>query len=209
MKNGRGCRLVAGWLGSALSELHVPARLRVDQDAAGVAAVVGEAGPDEVHVPRDVLHRVDGAVDGHDAAARADVGLEVGVLDGGEPGAPRPTVESKTIVLYCMSAAMSSSGLVGRETPAGACRPGFWLMFGSQMSTSKPFSVPSFWIIASMSTIDWWRKPPERPLTRILYVAAGVGRERAWGSRTPGGPGHPGPPVRRSRRFQPCRPSRP
>ena len=51
----------------------------------------------------------------------------------------RPTVESKTIVLYCLSVARSRNGLVGSETPAGAWRPGLPLMFGSQMSTSKPF----------------------------------------------------------------------
>ena len=70
-------------------------------------------------------------------------------------------------------------------------------MFGSQMSTSKPFSAPSFWNIASTSTIDWWRKPPERPLTRILYVAAGLAvnvvgfqnTRRAWS------PGSTGPTV--------------
>ena len=62
-------------------QLHVPARLRIDQDAAGVAAVVREARADEVHVPGHVLHGVDRAVDGHDAAALAHELLEVGELD--------------------------------------------------------------------------------------------------------------------------------
>ena len=47
-------------------------------------------------------------------------------------------------------------------------------MFGSQMSTSKPFAAPSCWNIHSKSTIDWCRKPPARPFTRILYVANGL-----------------------------------
>ena len=50
-----------------------------------------------------------------------------------------PTVESKTIVLYCLSVFRSRNGLVVSETPAGAWRPGLPPMFGSQMSTSKPF----------------------------------------------------------------------
>ena len=79
-----------------------------------------------------------------------------------------PTVELKTIVLYCLSVARSMNGLVASETPAGAWRPGLALMFGSQISTSKPFSAPSRWIIHSKSTIDWCRKPPARPLMSTL-----------------------------------------
>ena len=52
-----------------------------------------------------------------------------------------PTVEFITIVLYCLSVSRSRNGLVGSETPAGAWRPGLAPMFGSQISTSKPFCV--------------------------------------------------------------------
>ena len=63
-----------------VDELDVAAGLGVDQDAALVAAVAGEAAADQVHVPRHVLHRVGAAVDGDDAAATADVRLQVGEL---------------------------------------------------------------------------------------------------------------------------------
>src|SRR4051812_12625003 len=89
----------------------------------------------------------------------------------------RPTVESNTIVLYCLSVFRSRNGLFGSETPVGVWRPGVPLMFGSQMSTSKPLAAPSCWIIHSKSTIASWRKAPlgpERPVTRILYFALGM-----------------------------------
>src|SRR3954470_13557713 len=89
----------------------------------------------------------------------------------------RPTVESNTIVLYCLSVLISRNGLVVSETPAGVWRPGLPLMFGSQMSTSKPFCWPSCWIIHSKSTIASCRKAPlgpERPVTRILYFGLGM-----------------------------------
>ena len=63
---------------------------------------------------------------------------------------------------------MLSSGLAGSDTSIGAWRPGDAPMFGSQISTSKPFSAPSSWMSASMSTIDWWRNPPARPVTSTL-----------------------------------------
>ena len=50
----------------------------------------------------------------------------------------------------------------------------------------------------SKSTIDWWRKPPARPLTRILYVAAGIVHGTASGCRTcriAWSPGSAGPTV--------------
>jgi hypothetical protein len=43
---------VAGVARLGVHQLDVAARLRVDQDAAGVPAVVGEARSDEIHVPR-------------------------------------------------------------------------------------------------------------------------------------------------------------
>ena len=49
---------------------------------------------------------------------------------------------------------MFMNGFVGSDTSGGAWRPGFALMFGSQTSTSKPFSMPRSWISASKSTID-------------------------------------------------------
>ena len=64
------------------------------------------------------------------------------------------------------------------------------------MSTSKPFCSPSCWIIHSKSTIDSWRKPPARPLTRILYVAFGMatGIIGLWNDRIAWTPGSAAPP---------------
>ena len=113
------------------------------------------------------------------------------------PAAFRPTVEFRTIVLYCWSVARSRNGFVVSETPGGACRPGDVLAGGSQMSTSKPFSAPSFWNIACASTIAWWRKPPALPLTRILYVAPGVATNGVGfqNTRIAWSPGSAGPTV--------------
>ncbi len=90
----------------------------------------------------------------------------------------RPTVELNTTVLYCFSVSRSRNGLVGSETPAGACRPGPLLMFGSQMSTSKPFSAPSCWNIA-VEVDD--RLVPEAAGAAVdehLVRRAGIGDER-------------------------------
>ena len=99
--------------------------------------------------------------------------------------------------MYCWSVARSRNGFVVSETPAGACRPGDVPAGGSQMSTSKPFSAPSFWNIACASTIAWWRKPPALPSTRILYVAPGVATNGVGfqNTRIAWSPGSAGPTV--------------
>ena len=124
VKNRSGIAAVAVLPGSALTSSTWPPDSVSIRIPPCVAAVVREAGADEVHVPGHVLHRVGAAVDRDHAAAGADERLQVREL--GEVQARRVQADGRVHDdrLVLLSVARSRNGLVASETPAGACRPG-------------------------------------------------------------------------------------